>query len=450
MVARGLHPDYCIYPPSADHSHSIWQKMRSVTARDRMNHQIKACQKTSAHLFDLMSPYFTKERAAVRAFVTVSFARFQPVGGQFRIDLSSRTQSGQPFRVPTDAFELHSRTATLLNHKEQLPAPLTALPEGKRLRNLEADRARQPVDPPSDQAQFSLPSRHAHNLTREFASSPPLAARLGQVGVLSQHLLFLVLAQSIKLPAVMHGRGRECHPSDQRVRFIECQGHYADPMGSSLLSHLAADLIGLCQNAACRQEQRHFHRRRASLQAPSIRFQLPVDQLQHPFLQPICPAALAKAHARLIRHSIPHNQAPKEPSPHTVGYWRPPRHLGLSTAFPQKVASIAKPAEDSRWRMHAPRRPHKADPRPLSDQTASAIYSSQWGYQVNQKFNLHVTSRMQASSQLTSALHSIASKALSEARFVTVNTANLTMSAVLVSLYQLTTNAKFTGFNRVY
>ncbi len=107
---------------------------------------------------------------------------FSSGGERWRDGFSRRTQVGQPFEVPTHAFELQFQPVAFATHIPHPPITGAALPPAEYFLNLTADRTEQPVHAHGGQAQLLPPAGLVQNPVGHAVLTAPLAARLTPIG----------------------------------------------------------------------------------------------------------------------------------------------------------------------------------------------------------------------------------------------------------------------------
>src|SRR5665647_2066085 len=128
-----------------------------------------------------MSSHFTKEKiwwpSPLRVVDHSGFGRLQPTGGRCGRGLSCAAQVGQPFQVPTDAFELQFQSVGGASHIPHPPVARAPLPPPKHFFNLTPDGTEQPVDPPRRRTQLLPSAGLAQNPVGHLVAATPFAPR---------------------------------------------------------------------------------------------------------------------------------------------------------------------------------------------------------------------------------------------------------------------------------
>src|SRR5208282_1433574 len=127
-----------------------------------------------------MSSYFTKVKLSwprlLRAVERPDFGWVQPTGGRSGLRGSCRAQIGQPFQIPTDAFELQFQPVGFVPHIPHPPVARRPLPPAKHFFNLAPDRTEQPVDPHTRRAQLFPTAGLAQNPVGHTVLPAPLTS----------------------------------------------------------------------------------------------------------------------------------------------------------------------------------------------------------------------------------------------------------------------------------
>jgi hypothetical protein len=130
---------------------------------------------------------FTKvklpNRRSMRAADGSDFAGFQPRDWRCRRSFSGRAQRGQPFQVPTHAFELQFQTVALTSHIAHPPIARAPLPPAKYFFNLTPDRTEQPVRPHGGRAEFLAVTEFAQDAIGHAVPSAPFTPGLAPMAL---------------------------------------------------------------------------------------------------------------------------------------------------------------------------------------------------------------------------------------------------------------------------
>ncbi len=274
-----------------------------------------------------MSVHFTKVKLCwpcrLEAIQHSDFGRFQPTGGRFWGFDSCRTQIGQSFQVPTNAFELQFQPVGFAPHIAHPPITCAPLPPSKNGFNFTPDRTEQPVCPHRRRTQLLSAAGLAQNPVSHTVLTAPFAPGLAPIRLVSHDHFLVALDYVFKFLAVMHVGRRQRHLPDQRVGFIHGDMRLVTVMGLAFFHRvtrvaIAAGLIALRRCAAGRLQQRRIHQR-AGFQNQALGLQLPVDHRQQVFVQAVFAQPLAEAHqCRFIRHGVLQTQTDKAPPTQAV------------------------------------------------------------------------------------------------------------------------------------